>query len=137
MPLKNGSVPAWRVFQNFMKYTITPQPTPRTTITARSPVATIVGHDPSSVMMASRTAVPIAELAKAGTIVLAAAGLAPSAKYSAQTMKEHQTARFHWCSHRVKGTDTATVMPTATQSGIVSLMWRAGASGEMVSDDIV
>ena len=67
----------------------------------------------------------------------AAEGFAPSAKYSAQTMNEHQTARFQWFSQRVNGTDTATVMPTAIHSGIVSLIWRAGASGEMVSDDIV
>lgn len=54
-------------------------------------------------------------------MVFSAAGFAPRAKYSAQTMKEHQTAKFQPPSYSENGTETTTVIATASQSGMVSL----------------
>src|ERR1035437_276061 len=58
----------------------------------------------------------------AGTMIFNAEGLAPRAKYSAQTMNAAHSGRLTLPSQMPKGRLTTTVIATASQSGIVFLV---------------
>src|SRR5665647_1469621 len=96
-------------------------PTNSASMTARSPSVTRLGRKSRYGIAARISPVMSAEYAKLGRIVLMADGFAPSVKYSAQTMNETQTAKFHVPSQSENGTETRTVVPIANQSGMVSL----------------
>ncbi len=55
-------------------------------------------------------------------MVLMVPRFAPSAKYSAHTMNATQRGRLYWPKYKPRGRMNITVMETASQNGIVSLV---------------